>query len=229
MDFDTYERTYGKLESAVDAIAETSFENWPNSARALAFAAPVLSTPLGPDVLNIVLSTNPNYRKLVAREGVPQRPRIEVMQDDDIAADVFPKIGPVSWKEVPLYTRLGPPGVELQWKAALGSITDRMSLILAPLAAQGIPTMLHAFPWRNISELAEVRMSVVEGALKGGRWVRYPADIRPTEAMRAVCINVAREAASEFLTRSLEIDLCVGFRDGVVFAKLLEINPYLTN
>ena len=228
MDYDVYQRTYAGLESAVDAIAETSFENWPASATRRAFAAPLLSIRVGPEVLKGLLSVNPNYRRLSgARET--QRTAIDLSKAEAIKTDFFPKFGPVSWKEVPAHTRLGPPHAALQLEQALGSVTDRMSLILAPLAAQGIPTMVHAFPWHDVSRLAEVRMTVVEGMLARGKWQRCPPGVRRTEVVHAICAEVATEIASEFQTRNLEIDLCIGDEGGSFVVRLIEVNPLIGN
>lgn len=224
MDYDVYQHTYASLERAVDAIAETSFENWPAAARRCAFATPLVSIPIGPEVLNGLLAINPSYRRLSSARETP-RPAVDLSKAEAIETDFFPKFGPVSWKEIPAHTRLGPPRAGLQLEQALGSITDRMSLILAPLAAQGIPTMLHAFPWLEVSGLAEVRMTVVDGALKRGKWQRCPSGMRPTEAVHSICADVATEIASEFQARNLEIDLCIGDEGNSFVARLIEVNP----
>ncbi len=226
MNYDVYEHTYASLERAVDAIAETSFENWPPSARRRAFATPLLSIPIGPEILKGVLAINPSYRRLSGARETP-RPAFDLSNAETINTDFFPKFGPVSWKEIPAHTRLGPPRADLQLEQALGSITDRMSLILAPLAAQGIPTMLHAFPWLEISGLAEVRMTMIDGKLKRGKWLRRSPGMRPVEAMRAVCADTAREIASEFQTRNLEIDLCITNEETSFVVKLIEVNPLI--
>ena len=150
-----------------ELIVSTSFEAWPEAAQAAALARPLAALRLPPADLERVLRHNRSYR---TRHGIAAAPPI-----DDLAAGLsavapatplFPKLGPLSWKEAPWLACLDGSAAALWSGVLLRSATDRMALVLEAWLALEQSALLHLFPHLDLAGTAEIRFAVQDGAIR---------------------------------------------------------------
>lgn len=150
-----------------ELIASTSFEAWPEAAQAAALARPLAALRLPPADLERVLRHNRSYR---TRHGIAAAPPI-----DDLAAGLsavapatplFPKLGPLSWKEAPWLACLNGSAAALWSGVLLRSATDRMALVLEAWLVLEQSALLHLFPHLDLADAAEIRFAVQDGAIR---------------------------------------------------------------
>ncbi|WP_225768820.1 hypothetical protein [Inquilinus sp. Marseille-Q2685] len=150
-----------------ELIASTSFEAWPEAAQAAALAEPLVSLRLSPSDLDRLLRHNTSYR---TRYGIAAAPAV-----DDLAArlsavvpavTIFPKLGPLSWKETPWLARLDGAAAGLWSGVLLRSATDRMALVLEAWLTLEQSAFLHLFPHLDLAGAAEIRFAVRGGTIR---------------------------------------------------------------
>jgi hypothetical protein len=202
-----------------ELIASTSFEAWPEAAQAVALARPLAALRLPPADLERVLRHNRSYR---TRHGIAAAPPI-----DDLAAGLatvapktplFPKLGPLSWKETPWLACLDGSAAALWSRVLLHSPTDRMALVLEAWLALEQPARLHLFPHLDLAGTAEIRFAVQDGAIRPiQRRGNHPAS--GSEAQEFVRSLVARTSLDRVF-----IDVIDRGADDL---RIVDINPIL--
>lgn len=202
-----------------ELIASTSFEAWPEAAQALALARPLAALQLAPAELERVLRHNRSYR---TRHGIAAAPAV-----DDLAAGLaalapatplFPKLGPLSWKEAPWLACLDGSAAALWSGVLLRSATDRMALVLEAWLTLEQPARLHLFPHLDLAGTAEIRFAVQDGTI---RTIRRQGD-RPSSG------SDAQEFVRSLVGRTSLDRVFIDMIDrGAGDLRIVDINPIL--
>lgn len=204
-----------------ELIASTSFEAWPEAAQAAALARPLAALRLPPTDLQRVLRHNRSYR---TRHGIAAAPPI-----DDLAAGLaaiapatplFPKLGPLSWKETPWLACLDGAAAALWSGVLLRSPTDRMALVLEAWLALEQPARLHLFPHLDLADTTEIRFAVQDGTIRTIlRRGDHPAPSSGSEALEFVRSLVARTSLDRVFIDVID--------RGANDLRIVDINPIL--
>ena len=206
-----------------ELIASTSFEAWPDAAQAAAIARPLAALRLAPAELERVLRHNRSYR---ARHGIAAAPAV-----DDLAArlsaivpeaPLFPKLGPLSWKEAPWLACLDGAAAALWSGVLLRSATDRMALVLEAWLALEQPAWLHLFPHLDLADAAEIRFAVQGGTIRTSqRRGDHPAPASGSDAQEFVRSLVAGTSLDRVFIDVID--------RGAGDLRIVDINPILDN
>ena len=177
-----------------ELIASTSFEAWPEAAQAAALARPLAALRLAPAELERVLRHNRSYR---ARHGIAAAPAVDDLRGPSAAiapaTPLFPKLGPLSWKETPWLACLDGSAAALWSRVLLRSPTDRMALVLEAWLVLEQPALLHLFPHLDLADTAEIRFAVQGGTIRTSRRQGgHPAPSSGSDAQEFVRSLVAR-------------------------------------
>ncbi|TDK29604.1 hypothetical protein E2F50_22450 [Rhizobium deserti] len=224
------ESHYRELRSIVgrydEAVVLTAFENWPAPYRERALAIPIHSLPVSLRGLNAIVGQK-------SRSGMPcssdDMPPFGFPRDFSIPSEqeIFPKIGPVSWKEVEAFRIMKAGDLEHCLPILLTSMTSRMRLILEPFISLGMPTFLHLFPAVNLTDFIEARLTVKERQIVSARWQRLPEGFAPNQTQKQAVMELAIELAEESPISDMYIDLCIDVGSPDAPARLVEINPVM--
>lgn len=204
-----------------ELIASTSFEAWPDAAQAAALARPLAALRLPPADLERVLRHNRSYR---TRHGIAAAPAV-----DDLAtrlsaiapeAPLFPKLGPLSWKETPWLACLDGAASALWSGVLLRSATDRMALVLEAWLALEQPALLHLFPYLDLADAVEIRFAVQDGAIRTSqRRGDHPAPAGGSDAQEFVRSLVAGTSLDRVFIDVID--------RGAGDLRIVDINPIL--
>jgi hypothetical protein len=206
-----------------ELIASTSFEAWPDAAQAAALARPLTALRLPPADLERVLRHNRSYR---TRHGIAAAPAV-----DDLAtrlsaiapeAPLFPKLGPLSWKETPWLACLDGAASALWSGVLLRSATDRMALVLEAWLALEQPALLHLFPYLDLADAVEIRFAVQDGSIRTSqRRGDHPAPANGSDAQEFVRSLVAGTSLDRVFIDVID--------RGAGDLRIVDINPILDN
>lgn len=204
-----------------ELIASTSFEAWPDAAQAAALARPLAALRLPPTDLERVLRHNRSHR---TRHGIAAAPAV-----DDLAtrlsaiapeAPLFPKLGPLSWKETPWLACLDGAASALWSGVLLRSPTDRMALVLEAWLALEQPALLHLFPYLDLADAAEIRFAVQDGSIRTSqRRGDHPAHANGSDAQEFVRSLVAGTSLDRVFIDVID--------RGAGDLRIVDINPIL--
>ncbi len=206
-----------------DEIITTAFENWPPLYKEFALARPVASLPFSVDDIEMVLRGNSDRARW--KQQAISIPEIAQHTIKLLGGRVFPKIGPVSWKEVPTFSIMESSDAAAMIPAMLASVTSRMAIILEAFVIGRVPTFLHFFPAIDLASHAELRIRVRDGKMVDARWQSVPSGVRPDFAIKERIINTAAKLCPSSPLPSLLLDLSVDCTNATSPARLIEINP----
>lgn len=225
------ESRYRQLSSIVgrydEAVVLTSFENWPVPYRDSALAIPMHSLPVSAGDLEAIVrhqSGNNGLRSVDGRPVVFPAPDLSIPSEQLL----FPKIGPVSWKEVEAFRTIKAGDLEHCLPVLLTSMTSRMRLILEPFISLNMPTFLHLFPAMNLVDFIEARLTVRERRIVSARWQRLPEGFAPNQRQKQAVMELSMDLVEDSPLSDLYIDLCIDVSRPDTPARLLEINPVMT-
>lgn len=225
MRVETYSRLGAIAGKYADEIVATSFENWPEAHVEHALARPAISVAISTAELDQLLDGNETRRAAGHRRAgaltVPS-----VLSSPPPAIDAFfPKLGPVSWKEVASLRSIPAEDAEMLLPVMFASITSRMAIILDAFVVTGAPTFLHLFPHIELSHFIEARMTIEKRQVVAAKWQRLPHGIVPNERAKAGLIDLATLLAQSASLPNMLIDLCFDTGTPNAAPRLLEINP----
>lgn len=220
---EAYAHMVSIAERHTDEIITTAFENWPPLYKEFALAHPVASLPLGVDDIEMVLRGNSDRARL--KQQAIAIPEIAQRTIELSGGRVFPKIGPVSWKEVPTFSIMESSEAAAMIPAMLASVTSRMAIILEAFVIGRVPTFVHFFPAIDLASHAELRVRVRAGKMVDARWQSVPSGVRPDFAIKERIISTAAELCPSSPLASLLLDLSVDCSNATSPARLIEINP----
>ncbi len=220
---DAYTHLSSVAERHTDDIITTAFENWPPLYKEFALAHPVASLPLSSDEIEVVLRGNSDRARW--KQQAIAIPEIALHTIELRGGRVFPKIGPVSWKEVPTFSIMELSEAAAMIPAMLASLTSRMAIILEAFVIGQVPTFLHFFPAVDLASHAELRVRVRDGKMVDARWQSVPQGVRPDVAIKERIISTAAELCASSPLPSLLLDISVDCSDTTSPARLIEINP----
>lgn len=220
---EAYAHLSSVAEKYTDQIITTAFENWPPLYKEYALARPVASLPLSADDIEIVLRGNSDRARW--KQQAIAIPKFAQHTIEFYGDRVFPKIGPVSWKEVPTFSIIESSDAVAMIPALLASVTSRMAIILEAFVIGQVPTFLHFFPAVDLASHAELRVRVRDGKMVDARWQSVPQGVRPDVAIKERIIRTAAKLCSSSPLPSLLLDLSVDCSNATSPARLIEINP----
>jgi hypothetical protein len=217
---------FEQIERWADDIVASSFENWPEGLRAYALAEPLQSKSISPAGAQAVLSQNADYRRYLNTARPMELPSVEIAASP-FKGDVFPKLGPISWKEHAAFARV--PFVTLpdMLPVMLRGITERMALISHAFVARQVPLQLHLFPFVDLSQSWEVRFRVEAGEPVHGRWQKRIGQQSPPKGSGEKLSIAAQQIAAQAGIDWGILDLVLLKADDQLLIRVVEINPIL--
>ena len=206
-----------------ELIASTSFEAWPEAAQAAALARPLAALRLPPADLERVLRHNRAYR---TRHGIAAAPPVDNLAVGLAAiapaAPLFPKLGPLSWKETPWLACLDGAAAALWSGVLLRSATDRMALVLEAWVALEQPALLHLFPHLDLADATEIRFAVQGGTIRTVR--RQDGGDRPAPPSDSGALELVQSLVARTSLDRVFIDV---IDRGADEFRIVDINPIL--
>lgn len=147
-----------ELEPYRPELFTTEFSNWSEKLKQLAFNKPLFQYRLTPDALKIILLQNTAYRKYAK---IRKKPAPLLIDTPEQLTDAFPKLGVMSWKELPGMT-FWPKGVSGNTlsKAWLSNITSRMASVLHAWVETDRDTFFYLYPYHDLTDAVELRFYV---------------------------------------------------------------------
>ncbi|MBY3066092.1 hypothetical protein HFO63_32455 [Rhizobium laguerreae] len=216
---------FARIEPWADDVIASSFENWPKELRVHALAEPLDAIPISAGDMRAVLSQNAQYRRFLNISqpvSLPSRGFGKKME-----GDAFPKIGPVSWKEISAFISVPLAAIDELMPVMLRGVTDRMAFILHAFVCRQVSTKLHVFPFVDLSKAFEVRFHIEDGEPVHAKWMnrsdRYVPPPGSGEKLSNFAANIAERVGIGYALLDL---LLIKGADGEAI-KVVEVNPIL--
>lgn len=218
MDFET-------IEPWADDVIASSPENWPKELRAYALAEPLAEIVISAGDMRAILSHNARYRRFLNLSKADPLPPARIGEQMD--GDGFPKIGPVSWKEISAFINVPFATLDDVIPLMLRGVTDRMAYVLHAFVYRQVSTKLHIFPFIELRNAFEARFRIENGEPVHAKWMN--------RSDRAMPPAGSGERLSGFATKIsewagighglLDLVLLTGAQGEAI--KVVEINPLL--
>lgn len=216
------------IERHAPRVVETSFENWPPSLTRHVLAAPVVSVAIPPGQLARWLAENASYKANVrqaptARRSGPEFEPLELPKGQRF----FPKIGPVSFKEIPAFVDTSADEIDAVLPMMTRSLTDRMAAILHAFVFEGVATDLHFYPLQDFTQIGEARFQIDEaGEIRSARWISS-GTLERTKQMNVALYDYGMEVANASGLSDCLLDISIQADGEETRYNVLEINPAL--
>jgi len=216
---------FERIEPWADDVIASSFENWPKELRIHALAEPLVEIPMSANDIRTVLSHNPQYRRFLNR--TQPEPLFTKSLGKKIEGDAFPKIGPVSWKEISAFINVPLAAFDELLPMMLRSVTDRMAFVLHAFVVRQVPTNLHIFPFIDLGAAYEARFRIENGKPVHAKWINRDGRPGPPPGSgERLSLSAAEIASSTGIHHGL-LDLLLMQEDGHERIKVVEVNPIL--
>ncbi|OLP42441.1 hypothetical protein [Rhizobium oryziradicis] len=204
----------------------TSYENWSPLYQNHALVEPEYSIPLSCSVISSTVGFgDADYKKNADNISIIwENMRIGRPSNSN---NLFPKIGPVSWKEVPAFISVNAEELSCEIPFLFAAVTSRMKIILQPFIDLQIPTFLHLFPFVDFSRFMEVRMTVMDGKVVDAQWQNIPKGTVPSQRCKDILAQLSVDLVRNSPMPNFYLDLCLDSRDANAKPRLVEFNPLI--
>lgn len=224
---------FKQLEKWSDNIINTSYENWSEELYNYALHAPIFSISLSVNELECLALQNYSYRSFLNKNVKPAIPKIQLPKEiERYDGSFFPKLGPVSWKEIPIWTCIESKMFSSIFPHMLASITDRLAGIIHIYLKQECSLNVHLFPYINIAEQGgkEVRIEIINGHIKRGHWLFdcvANLDTQEKRKVNSILLDLTEALVQNLQIKNAVLDLCLIERESAFDLKIIDINPIL--